>query len=148
MKIFNAEIKIKTKKVYNFIEITGKVKDIVKISNIKDGLVNLQILHTSSSIVMNECDEPLLVKDLVCHLEKVAPQNAEYHHDNFEIRTVNMCDDECDNGHSHCKAFFLPSTITLNLLNKELQLGTYQKIFLLELDRSRPRTIQVHIIGE
>jgi len=61
---------------------------------------------------------------------------------------VNMCDDECVNGHSHCKAILLPTSVTLNIVDSKLQLGQWQRIFIRELDRSRPRKVQIQIIGE
>lgn len=143
-KIFN----IKSKKGYDFIDLTREIIDFTKKSKIKNGIVNIQVMHTSSAIVMNECDEPLLRKDMLCQLERLAPKSAEYHHDNFDIRTVNICDGECDNGHAHCKALFLPATITINLIGGKLQLGTYQKIFFIELDRPRKRNVQVFIMGD
>jgi thiamine phosphate synthase YjbQ (UPF0047 family) len=81
-------------------------------------------------------------------LDRIAPRDAQYQHDDFGKRTVNVCNDECVNGHSHCKAISLPVNITLNLIDGRLQLGQWQRIMLVELDRSRPRKVQVHIIGE
>lgn len=147
MKHFNEEIKLRTEKTYHFINLTEQIKKMVEKSGIKNGLVNVQTLHTTTAIVVNE-DEPLLLKDIERHLERFAEQGIEYNHDNFAVRTVNMCDGECANGHAHCKAVILPTHATLNLINGELQLGQWQQVFALELDRSRNRKIQIHIIGE
>ena len=147
MKFYNEEIKVRTEKTYHFINLTDQVKEAVKKSGIKNGLINVQTLHTTTAIVVNE-DEPLLLQDIERHLERFAEQRLSYHHDNFDIRTKNMCDGECANGHAHCKAAILPTNATINLINEEMQLGQWQQIFALELDRSRDRKIQVHIIGE
>jgi thiamine phosphate synthase YjbQ (UPF0047 family) len=81
-------------------------------------------------------------------LERVAPEKIEYDHDNFDIRTVNMCDGECQNGHSHCKALLLSPSQMLNIVNEKLQFGRWQRVFALELDRARPRQVALQIIGE
>jgi secondary thiamine-phosphate synthase enzyme len=137
----------KTKSCFDFVDFTDQLKDFVESSGIKNGLVNIQCLHTSSALMLNE-HEPLLLKDIIKTLEKTAPSDGEYNHDNFEIRTVNMCPDECANGHSHCKAIHLPPTITLNLIEGKLQLGQWQRAFFVELDSARNRKVQIQIIGE
>lgn len=147
MKTANKTFKFQTKGEYDFIDITDLIKDFVKESGIQNGLVNTQTMHTTAQIIVNE-NEPLLIEDIKKHLEKLSPKTLEYNHDNFNVRTVNMCDGECANGHSHCKAIHLLTSATLNLINGKLQTGMWQRVFLLELDRSRPRKVQVMIIGE
>ena len=147
MKTAHKIIEYSTKGLFDFIDITDKVKAFVKEAQIKNGLINIQTLHTTTGIILNE-NEPLLIEDIKAHLEKVAPQGLKYSHDDFRRRTVNMCDDECINGHSHCKAIHLPVNLTLNLINGELQLGQWQRILFTELDKARKRKVQIQIIGE
>jgi secondary thiamine-phosphate synthase enzyme len=108
--------------------------------------VNIQILHTSAGLIVNE-NEPLLISDFKKNLEMFAPKTSHYQHDNFSKRTVNLCKNECINGHSHCKAIRLLVNATLNLIEKEIQLGRWQRIFIVELDRPRKRKAQVQILG-
>ena len=147
MKTTNKIFQYQTKKLFEFIDITDEINNFVKKSKIKNGLVNIQILHTSAALILNE-NEPLLIGDIKRNLERIAPQSFTYQHDDFTKRTVNICEDECINGHSHCKAIHLLVNITLNLIDGKLQLGQWQKIMLVELDRSRPRKVQIQIIGE
>jgi len=147
MKNANKILKYQTKGEFDFIDITEEVENFVKESEIKDGLVNIQTLHTTCALILNE-KEPLLLEDIKANLEKTAPKNLNYNHDDFSRRTVNLCPDECTNGHSHCKAIHLPINITLNLIDGKMQLGQWQRIMMLELDRSRPRKVQIQIIGE
>jgi secondary thiamine-phosphate synthase enzyme len=128
-------------------DITDKVKKVIKEKGIKDGVVNIQSLHTTRGVIVQEA-EPLLLNDFKSTLEKLAPRTVKYMHDNFEIRTVNMHPNEPKNGHSHCKAMFLPASIFLNINNSSLQLGTWQRIFALELDDSRSRKVALQIMGE
>ncbi len=147
MKTANKTVSKQTKGVFDFSDITEDVRSFVENSGIKNGLVNVQTMHTTAMIILNE-NEPLLLEDIKKNLERTAPVDAGYQHDNFEIRTVNMCDDECDNGHSHCKAIHLTPNVTINLIDEKLQLGQWQNILFVELDRSRPRKYQIQIIGE
>lgn len=147
MKIINHIIKLSTSATLDFIDVTDKVKKIVKDKGIKDGIINVQSMHTTMCVIIQEA-EPLLLGDLKKTLEKVAPRTMKYMHDNFEIRTVNMNPNEPVNGHSHCKAVFLTPGVFLNIVKSELQLGQWQRIFAVELDDARPRKIALQIIGK
>jgi len=138
---------LKTATTLDFIDITDKVQQKIKKAGIKNGIVNIQSLHTTMAIIVNEA-EPLLIEDMKVLLEKLAPRTHKYMHDDFEIRTVNMCDGECKNGHSHNKALHLPTATLMNVLQGGLQLGKWQRVFAVELDRARPREIALQIIGE
>jgi len=146
MKIINEILELKTATTLDFIDITEKIQKKIKKSGIKNSVINIQSLHTTMSIIVNEA-EPLLISDMKKLLEKLAPRTMKYMHDNFEIRTVNMCDGECANGHSHNKAIHLPTSTMLNIVKSSLQLGTWQRIFAIELDRSRSRKVALQIIG-
>lgn len=147
MRTKNKTIEIKSKEQFDIVDLTDEIASFTKESKIKDGLVNIQSLHTTAVVFVQE-NEPLLLEDIKKSLERIAPQNIDYNHDDFGRRTVNMCDDECRNGHSHCKAVFLPTSVTLNLINGQMQLGTWQRIMFIELDRARPRKVQIQILGE
>lgn len=147
MKILNKIIELKTKSTLEFIDVTDKIQNILKKAKVKQGIINIQSLHTTMAVIVNE-NEPLLIGDIKKTLERIASQSSEYQHDDFTIRTVNMCDGECQNGHSHCKAICLATSQILNILNSQLQLGQWQRIFAVELDRSRPRKIALQIMGE
>lgn len=143
----NKTINIKTKECFDFVNLTEEIKKFISSSGVKNGLVNIQSMHTTGAIIVNE-NEPLLILDIKNNLERIFPQKEKYNHDNFEIRTVNVCDDECANGHAHCKALLLPTSVVLNIRDGAVQLGKWQQIFFLELDRPRKRQVQIQIIGE
>jgi secondary thiamine-phosphate synthase enzyme len=147
MRIINHLIRLRTAATLDFIDITDKVKAKLKRAGIRRGVINIQSLHTTMAVIVQE-GEPLLIGDLKKTLEKVAPRTLKYMHDNFEIRTVNMNPNEPVNGHSHCKAMFLTTSSFLNIINGKLQLGRWQRIFAVELDNARPRRIALQIIGE
>lgn len=147
MKVLNKTIEFQTKGEFDFIDITNRVKKFVKESQIKNGFLNIQTLHTTAAIIVNE-KEPLLLEDIKRHLENLSPKTLKYNHDDFGRRTINICPDECINGHSHCKAILLPVNVILNLIGGKIQLGQWQKILLVELDKARKRKFQIQILGE
>jgi len=147
MKIVNHIIKLSTNATLDFIDVTDKIKEKIKRSGIKNGIINIQSLHTTMAIIIQEA-EPLLISDLKKTLEKIAPRTSKYMHDNFEIRTVNMHANEPINGHSHCKALFLTPGVFINIVKAELNLGRWQRIFVIELDNARLRKVSVQIIGK
>ncbi len=147
MKTFHGVLTYATEGGLEFRDISDDVIRLARKSRVQNGLVNIQTLHTTAGLLLNE-NEPLLLEDLKKHLEDVASQADAYQHDDFNIRTVNVCDGECANGHAHLKAAHLAATVTLNLVGGELQLGRWQRILFVELDRARERRVQVMVIGE
>lgn len=146
MIIKNKTVEFQTKDSLEFIDITEKIEEFIAQSKAKDGIVNVQILHTSAALIVNE-NEPLLIEDFKKNIENIALSAEKYKHDNLNERTVNVCDRECINGHSHCKAIHLLASATLNIIGEKLQLGQWQRVFLVELDRPRNRRIQIQIIA-
>jgi len=147
MKVVNHIIKLSTKATLDFIDVTDKVKKIVKENGIKDGVINIQSMHTTMAVIIQEA-EPLLIGDLKKMLDKIAPRTMKYMHDNFDIRTVNMHLNEPINGHSHCKAMFLTPGVFLNIVGSKLQIGQWQRVFAIELDGARQRKIALQIMGQ
>ncbi len=147
MKTFHHTLSYSTGGGLEFRDVSDEILKLVEKSGIRNGLVNIQTLHTTAGLLLNE-NEPLLLNDLKKHLEKIASEADVYEHDDFNVRTVNMCDGECANGHAHLKASHLAATATLNLIDGKLQLGQWQRILFVELDRARERDLQVLILGE
>lgn len=147
MKANNKIIEFQTKEELEFIDLTDEIKEFVQGSKIKEGLINIQSLHTSAALIVNE-NEPLLIEDFKDNLRKTSLKEIDYRHDDLEKRTINFCPDDCVNGHSHCRAIHLLVSATLNVINGTLQLGQWQRIFFVELDSSRKRKVQIQIIGE
>lgn len=130
-----------------FIDLTDQIEALAADAGIGAGLVNIQSLHTTTAIVVNE-HEPLLLEDFASQLEAAAPRHAAYRHDDMSIRTVNLAPNERANGHAHCRALFLPSSAVVNVAGGRLQLGRWQRIFLVELDGPRDREVSILIFGD
>ncbi|MCS6806754.1 MAG: secondary thiamine-phosphate synthase enzyme YjbQ [Acidobacteriota bacterium] len=146
-KVQHRAIYVQTHERFQFVDLTDVIADIVRQSRVQNGWVNVQTRHTTTAIVVNE-HEPLLLEDMKKMLERMAPQDGIYQHDDFDVRTVNMGPDEPANGHAHCKAILLGASETLNIVDGELGLGRWQRIFLIELDQAKERTVSVMIMGE
>ena len=129
-----------------FIDITDDVQSIVADSGVRHGQATIFSCHTTAAIRVNE-NEPLLLQDMARLLHEIAPLHGEYEHNDFTRRTVNMEEDECANGHAHCQHLFLSTSETVPVLDGRMTLGTWQRIFLIELDRPRDRKVLVSIVG-
>ena len=140
------KIQIASERPCEFIDITADVEALVAQTGIDVGFVNVQSLHTTTSIVVNE-HEPQLLTDFADVLERAAPPSASYRHDDVGLRTVNLMPGERVNGHSHCQALLLAPSVCLNIVNGCLQLGRWQRIFLAELDGPQTRELSVVIFG-
>ena len=139
---------INTSSAPEFIDITDKVISIVENSEITNGTATIFSRHTTSAIIIQE-NEPLLLNDMSSLLENLSPKNSRYGHNDFTIRTVNMNEGECPNGHSHCQHLILGSSETIPIASGILALGQWQRIFVVELDESKltPREILVQVMG-
>jgi len=115
-------------------------------SGVTVGNVLVYSRHTTAAIKINEM-EPLLLEDLERTLEHIAPRDADYRHNDFTVRTVNMNEDECPNGHAHCQHLALGTSEIIPIIDGALQLGTYQRVFFIELDHPRQREILIQVMG-
>ena len=142
----HTKVQIVTERPLEFVDVTPDLEALVAQSGIDVGFVNVQSLHTTTSIVVNE-HEPQLLTDFAELLERAAPPKASYRHDDVRLRTVNLVSGERINGHSHCQALLLASSVCLNIANGCLQLGRWQRVFLAELDGPQTRDLSVLIFG-
>ena len=143
----HARIRVATGRPMEFIDLTDRIEALAARSGVDTGLVNIQSLHTTTAIVVNE-HEPLLLADFAALLTRAAPKDAPYRHDDMSVRTVNLAPAERSNGHAHCQALLLPTSALLNLADGRLQLGRWQRVFLVELDGPRAREVSVLVMGE
>ena len=102
--------------------------------------------HTTAAVVIQE-NEPLLLEDLSALLDRLAAEGATYGHNDLSRRTGTMEPGECANGHAHCQHLLLGSSENVPVAEGRLDLGRWQRIFLLELDRPRQRRLTVQVFG-
>ena len=139
MTVVSKTIKIHSKRENDLLDITSDVEKIVKESKIKTGTVTVFVSGSTGALTTIEF-EPGLKKDFPEMLERIAPKNIEYGHEQ-------MWHD--GNGHSHVKASLVGPSITIPFTDSQLLLGTWQQIVFIELDtRGRNRTLVLQIMGE
>lgn len=145
-RVVTEVLELETKGAPGFHDITDEVNAIVNESGVTFGQVCVFSCHTTAAIRINEA-EPLLLRDMARTLRQIAPSNAYYEHNDFGRRVVNMNPDECANGHAHCQHLFLSTSETIPVLNGKTALGTYQRVFMIELDHPRMRQVMVTVVG-
>ena len=123
------------------INITDRINDIVSKSGVKDGMVHLQSLHTTTAVFLNEWQEALL-HDVRTLLEQMVGREACWRHNDPAYS-----DCERRNADSHLKGLLLGQTLSLQVRNSSLLLGTWQSIILAELDGPRSRSVSVQVAG-
>ncbi len=126
---------IKSKNEFELIDITDKVREFVK-RNVKNGIVIVFTKHTTTALIINENEHGLL-QDIKETLFKLIPKRGNYKHDYID-----------NNAHSHLKSIILNTCLVIPIINNEMVLGTWQRIFLVELDGPRERKIIVKGIEE
>ncbi len=127
------EFIISTQNRYQLIDITDKVEEMIKQSNIKNGLVLIFVPHSTASVILTE-NEPGLKKDWIEFLEKLV-SGFDFEHNKID-----------NNADSHILSGLLGQGETLMINNGQLIRGTWQQIFLAELDGPREREVKVKII--
>lgn len=146
LRVFHDCLSLESSAALEFIDLTEGVEERVRRSGIEHGIANVHCRHTSAAVVVNE-NEPLLLEDFAELLERLAPRRRRYQHDRFDIRTANLAPDERPNGHAHARALLLGASECLAVIGGRLELGPWQRIFLVELDGSRRRSVAVTVLG-
>jgi secondary thiamine-phosphate synthase enzyme len=127
-----------TRELTEIHDLTDEVINYVLESNIKNGHVLIQPMHTTVGIYLNE-GEPRLIRDFERGLDKRVLLEDGYLHDDIDKR-LDCPPDEPINGHAHLKsAFFSNPSLSLAVFNGELQVGKYQRILFGEFDGPCPR---------
>ena len=140
-------LRLATTRHTEFVDVTEQLEAVIARTGLQAGLVMVQTRHTTTGIVINE-HEPRLLEDFVATLEKLAPTEAEYRHDEAPPRNGHAADEERRNGHAHCRALLLPSSAGLAVVGGRLQLGRWQRVFMAELDGPQARELSVLVVVE
>jgi secondary thiamine-phosphate synthase enzyme len=139
MPVSTSTVSLRSKGENDMVDITGQVADVIKKSEIRNGVVTIFVSGSTAAVTTIE-HEPGLRKDFPRMLERTAPKNIDYEHD----KTWHD-----GNGHSHVRASLIGPSLTVPFQDKRLMLGTWQQIVLLEMDiRPREREIVLQMIGD
>ncbi len=137
MTLINEKFTVHTKGNTDIIDITKDVKNVVYRHSLQNAVVYVYVAGSTVSITNIEYEPGLLV-DLPEALEKIAPVDKDYHHDE-------MWHD--GNGYAHVRASIVGNSTMVPLLEGALQLGQWQQIVLIDFDnKARTRTAHVQIL--
>lgn len=140
MKIFQQQLQLKERR-RGFHLITAEVvQALPQISEIKAGMCQVFIQHTSASLTINENADPTVRKDFEMYFSKAVPENdPEYRHD----------DEGPDDMPAHLKASLMGSSVNIPVRNGKLALGIWQGIYLCEhRNYGGARNLMLTVFGE
>lgn len=126
---------VQTKKRQELIDITSEVEKLVNKSPTKNGLCLVFVAHSTAAIVLTE-NEPGLINDWLMVLKKLVG-SEKFEHDRID-----------NNADSHLLSGLVGQGKTIPVKSSRLVLGTWQQIFLVELDGPKTRKITVKVIGQ
>ena len=151
MKMLFQNHSFTTTRCPDFVDVTGDVVEVVEDSGVENGMALVYSPHTTCAIVINE-RESGFISDFEELIERLVPGEGRYYrHDDMALRTENLEDDDHDvpNGHAHVKQGLIGSSSqTIPIVEGKLMLGRWQRVFFLELDRSRDRRVLMQVMGE
>lgn len=127
------KIDVKTSGRTQMIDITSKIRQVIRESGVKDGLVHIFSLHTTAAVTINENTDPAVETDILKTINKVVPWD-----DHFEHMEGNSA--------AHIKVSLFGPSETVPIENGAMVLGTWQSVFFCEFDGPRNRRVNVQII--
>lgn len=130
-------LELRTSERFQLVDITRDVEKVVQESEVKNGICVVHAPHATAAVILNE-HESGLIRDILNKLRELFPPDAEYMHNRID-----------DNAHAHIASALLGSSKVLPVVNSRLVRGTWQNIFLVELDGPRNRReVVVQVLGE
>tara|TARA_Y100001933_G_scaffold82824_1_gene84293 strand:+ start:58 stop:546 length:489 start_codon:yes stop_codon:yes gene_type:complete len=133
-----------------FTDITNLVKEFIRENNFCNGILILNVLHTSCSLTLNENADPNVLYDLSKYIESIVPYNS-YLDLNIQPKkiTYQHFQEGEDDMPAHIKTALTNNSLSLSFQNKKLIIGVWQAIYLWEHRSERKeRFVNIHAIGE
>ena len=127
---------MRTARPREFVNLTEKVREVVRASGVVDGLVLVSSMHITSAVFVND-NESGLLHDIEAWAERLAPRGDYEHHRTGE-----------SNGDAHLKNLLLGHQVVLPVSRGDLDLGPWEQIFYGEFDGQRPKRVVVKVVGD
>ena len=131
----NKTLEVKSSRRNDMVDITNEVIDFLKESNVSNGILVINVLHTTAAVTINENADPDVKRDIIKELNSLIPRHDNYLH--LE-----------GNADAHIKTSLIGSNETIIIKNNRLKLGSWQGIFLCDFDGPRTRTVILKIIAD
>jgi secondary thiamine-phosphate synthase enzyme len=129
---------VATSEAKQCLDITARVREVVRKSGVASGLCHVMVLHATAAIAINENDDPNIGVDLLRALDQAIPDHDGWLHDRID-----------NNAHAHIKAAILGPSEVISIAEGELELGRWQGVMLLEFDGPRrQRRVSVRILRD
>jgi len=126
-----------TERHREFINITGKVEELVERSQVKEGFVLVSAMHITAGVYVNDAESGLIA-DIDEWLEKLAPYRPDYHHHATGE----------SNGDAHLKSLLVHHEVIVPVTDGHLDLGPWQQIYYAEFDGQRRKRVIIKVMGE
>lgn len=129
------KLMIQTRHKVDFIDITAKMQQAVTQKGVAEGICYIYCPHTTAGLVLNENWDPAVEQDIAMLLTRMVPDQAPYRHAE-------------GNSPAHIKSILLGSEHFIFVQGRQLQMGTWQGVFLAEFDGPRTRVVWVKVLGD
>jgi len=126
-------LSVRTSRRQQLVDITREIQRCVDEDRLDNGLVCVFVPHTTAAVTINENADSDVVRDILCTLEHLVPETADYRHTE-------------GNSDSHVKSSLVGPSLMLIVEGGRLQLGTWQSIYFAEFDGPRNRQCWVKTV--
>ncbi len=137
MKTYRKVLEIRTDRRRQAVDITARVEEAVRESGIREGFVLVYPHHTTAGVCINDSD-PNITEDLLDVLAGLVPAGAGYRHDLTDPKA---------NADGHIQGTLASHHVTVPITGGACDLGTYQRIYYLELDGMRTKEVVLKLLG-
>ncbi len=137
MKVLTDYLWFETSKRREMVRITDEVADVVKRSQVKEGIALVSAMHITAGVYVNDW-EGGLIQDFGEWLEKLAPSGRDYHHHQTGEDTAD----------AHLKRTIMGHQVILPITGGKLDLGPWEQVFYAEFDGQRKKRVVVKVMGE
>lgn len=137
MKFHTEYLWFNTREQREYINITGKVEEILRASGIREGMILVSAMHITAGVYVNDAEDGL-IHDIDTWLEQLAPFRPDYrHHRSGET-----------NGDAHLKSLLVHHEVIVPVTDGALDFGPWQQIYYAEFDGRRRKRVLVKVMGE
>ncbi len=137
MKFYTDYLWFNTDKHREYINITDKVKDAVRKSGVREGMVLVSAMHITAAVYVNDAESGL-IQDIDDWLRELAPEGPDYRHH----RTGES------NGDAHLKNLLMHHQVIIPITDGKLDTGPWQQVYYAEFDGRRRKRAIIKVMGE
>lgn len=127
------EFTVRSSKKYQMLDVTARVAEVVKKSQVRDGICLVYVPHATAAVAINENADPNVCEDILDALAKLIPE-GKWRHDRID-----------DNAAAHIKASIVGPSEAIPVRDGRLFLGTWQSIMVVDFDGPRERRVIVEV---